>query len=102
MKDKGQTSSKNGFWDVKIRFLQNACQYPQMTWGVFGGVSWVPRHVNHDIRPYENDSKKFLKTTKFSMRSRFCYICLYEALKKRIFPHFEANTKPKGSFGFDL
>ena len=73
-----------------------------MTWDVFGGVPRVPRHVNHDIRPYENDSKNFLKTTKFSMRSRFYHICLYEALKKRIFPDFDANTKPKGSFGFVL
>ena len=73
-----------------------------MTWGVFEGVSRVPRHVNYDITQYENDSKKFLRTTKFSMRSRFCYICLYEAFKKRIFPDFEANTKPKGSFGFNL
>ena len=73
-----------------------------MTWDVFGGVPWVPRHVNHGIRAHGNDSKNFLKTTKFSMRNPFCYICLYEAFKKRIFPDFEANTKPKGSFGFDL
>ena len=73
-----------------------------MMWDVFGDACWVPKHVIQDIRPYENDSKKFVKTKKFSMRSRFCYICLYEALKKRIFPDFEANTKPKGSFGFDL
>ena len=73
-----------------------------MTWDVFGGVPRVPRHVKHGIRPHGNDSKIFLKTTKFSMRSRFYHICLYEALKKRIFPDFEANTKPKGYFGFDL
>ena len=33
-------------------------------WDVFGDAHWVPRHVIQDIRPYENDSKNFLKTKK--------------------------------------
>ena len=54
MKDKGQSTSKNGFWDVKIRFLQNAHNSLQMMWDVFANGLWVQRHVIQPIDPFRS------------------------------------------------
>jgi len=93
MKDTGQTSSKNGFWDVKIRFLQNAFKCFQMMWDVFGGVPQVPRHVIHDIRPYENDSKKFFENNKIQHQKPVLPHLLVWSFEEAHFPSFWSHFK---------
>ena len=56
--------SKNGFWDVKIRFLQNAHNSLQMMWDVFENGLWVQRHLIYVIEPFRIASKTFFKIIK--------------------------------------
>ena len=90
---------KNGFWDAKIRFLQNTYKSLQMMWDVFANDLWVQRHLIPVIEPFGIASKKFSKASKCSMRSRFSYICSHVAVKKLIFLDFATHSKRKGSFG---
>ena len=98
LKDYWRMLSKNGFWDVKIRFLQNAHNSLQMMCDVFANGLWVQRHLIYVIEPFRIASKNFLKSPKYSMRSQLSYICSHVALKKLIFLDFATHSKPKGSF----
>ena len=46
-------------------------------WDVFGRVPQVPRYVNHDIRPYGNDSKNFWKQQNSAWEADFAtFACM--------------------------